>query len=466
MYSLLCTEVLPQLIPVGSKILVAVSGGPDSVALAHILYRYLGDNPEQNLSLVISHVNHKARPEADDEAEFVAKMAEQWGIPFILHVFDAKRYAHGSRKSFQEAAREWRYARWEEDRQKWGCNLLATAHHLGDQAETVLYRLIRGSGTSGLAGIYPSKDGKIRPLLNIPKKEILRYCREENLFYYIDQSNLEPTYVRNKIRLRLLPEIEKNYNERIQEALGRTAEILRWDDEFINSCVERVWRQLVKVNERGEILLDFAAWEQPEAILSRVLRRAAAGINGETRGIAYKFIIKMMRQGRKTGWQQNLPGIIVESTVEGLLFRRGKSAIPDMGKNDFHIALQPGDWHLLPGKNIRVGLFEKMPGEKFPSASNILWWTEVSPKNAGGKEGYFVCRTRMPGDRMYFKKLGHKDIKKVFQENKIAARNRHLLPMIADNNEVIWIPGVSRSDSFIPSSPEEPAFYCIFAKAE
>ncbi len=468
MYSFLNAEVLPQLIPPNSRILTAVSGGPDSVALTHILGCYRRDNPDQNLFIIVSHVNHKVRKEAEDEAELVRKLAGQWGFPFILHEFDSKDNAYKCRKSFQEASREWRYARWQEDMEKWGCNLLATAHHLGDQAETVLFRLIRGSGTAGLAGIYPSKDGIIRPLLSVTKKAIIDYCHAQGLVYAIDKSNFEPLYDRNKIRLTLLPQLEKEYNYKIQEALGRTAELLRWDEEYISSQVEKVWNQFSRVTEQGYVVLAHDVWDQPEAVLSRLLRKAAAEISGEPRGLEYKYVKMIMKEGKKTNWRQDLPGIKVESQRNGFFFFRGELVLKDKQINyclldgvpqNLEIPLLPRKWYSLPGIDIQVGIFDQILSEQ-----EILYSTEFDMKKILALDSPLVCRMRRSGDRMYFEKFGHKNIKKVFQEKKISVKERGLIPLFAHEHNIVWIPGVCRSDSFIPDRGHLSKFYGLVSK--
>lgn len=465
MYTHLSTDILPILIPPNSRILAAVSGGPDSVAMAHVLYRYIKENNKQNLSLLISHVNHGVRKESTEEAELVRMLAEKIKAKFILHEFDAKEYASKCKKGFQEAAREWRYARWQEDMEEFGCSLLATAHHLGDQAETVLYRLIRGSGAAGLAGIYPAKDRIIRPLLTISKKDIIEYCHREGLSYAVDKSNYEPYYDRNKIRLELLPELEKVYNEKIQEALGRTAELLRWDEEYIGSQVDKAWAKYCLHIEQKKVVISYGAWREPEAVLSRLLRRAASIINGEPRGLEYKYIKLLMGQGTKIGWKQDLPSIKVEAAKKGFFFLPG--ALEQSKQNyseieeqilDWEIPLIIDKWHELPALGLKVGMFTKLNQD-----SSILWWTEFDKNKLLDLKNPLICRMRRPGDRMYYVNLGHKNIKKVFQDNGIPKNQRERLPFFVCGETVLWIPGVSMSDSYRPANELSPKLYGIVA---
>lgn len=465
MYARLSVEVLPNLIPPNSSILAAVSGGPDSVALAHLIWRYMRENVDQKIKLTITHVNHKVRKEAEDEAKLVKTMSEKWGVPFILHEFNSKEYASIAHKSFQEAAREWRYARWQEDMQHNSCSLLATAHHLGDQAETVLYRLIRGSGTAGLAGIYPAKDRIIRPLLSVTKEEIINYCRVEGLPYSIDKSNLEPVYVRNRIRLELLPQLKDNYNERIQEALGRTAELLRWDEEYIHSQVDQLYQKYCK-KQNGQIIIDHEAWNEPQALLSRIIRKAAAVINDEPRGLEYKFIKKVMEEGRKSGWKQDLPGLKVEARRNGFfIFRRELEQEVDFESakdiaDDFKIELLLDHWNEIPELRLQVGIFGELV-----EGPDILWVTELDKRETFSLEKPLICRIRRPGDKMFFKRLGHKTIKKVFQDSNVPTARRKRIPLFTSGSTVLWIPGVCRSDSLIPTDELSERIYGIVSRA-
>jgi len=474
MYEELRTHILPQLIPPNAKVLVAVSGGPDSMALSHILWRYVQEERLQRITLVLTHVHHGVRKESDDEVHLVQSMAEQWGLPYIVHRFDAKEYAKTRGQSFQEASREWRYARWKEDMREEGCTLLATAHHLGDQAETILYRLLRGSGTAGLAGIYPTKDSIIRPLLAFAKADILNYCARAALPYALDRSNEEPVYIRNRIRLELLPQLENDYNPRIQEALGRMGELLRWDEDYLARQVEEAWKHYQLSGPRGMSGLSRKVFSEPAAILSRLLRRAAMLTTHEPRGLGFTYVAQIMGSQGRVGWRQDLPGMTVKISEEGIWFN---CAAPPFGRPDdsvnrhdqqssdldlSEIALNLGRWSEIPSLNLEVGLL----GEWNPSSPN---GTVDKPENKVGIFGRdlldrfadrLVCRTRRRGDKMWLQGVGHKSVKKIFQEEHISAEERNALPLIAAGTEVLWIPGVRQSGLCRPDQNAERV-YCV-----
>jgi tRNA(Ile)-lysidine synthase len=475
-YDKLRTHVLPQLIPPNAKVLVAVSGGPDSMALSHILWRYVREERVKGISLVLTHVHHGVRKESDNELHLVQDMAAKWEIPCIVHRFDAKEYAKSVGQSFQEAARVWRYARWKEDMDKEGCTLLATAHHLGDQAETILYRLLRGSGTAGLAGIYPAKGRIIRPLLMFKKVDVLNYCAREALPYAIDRSNEESVYDRNRIRLELLPHLEKVYNPRIQEVLGRTGEILRWDEEYLTQQVETAWKQyhINSINEPvGMICLSRAVFNEPPAILSRLMRKAAMLVTLEPRGLGFAYVIRIMGSKGKPGWKQDLPGLTVKISDEGIWFIRNINHLGKAGEGVNRqgkpisnpafpeIALEIGRWSEIPGIKLIIGLLEEW---SLPSvnglASHDIKVAVFSRDLLSRFADPLVCRTRRQGDRMWFKGVGHKSLKKIFQEKNISVKHRLRLPLIASGAEVLWIPGVRQSGLCLPKRNCERV-YCI-----
>ena len=466
MYQRLCTQVFPELIADKAKVLVAVSGGPDSVALGHILWRYSREERSKGLSLVFSHIHHGIRQESDGEAVMVQKMANELRVPCLIHEFDAKKYAKLSGQSFQAAAREWRYARWQEDREREGCSLLATAHHLGDQAETILYRLLRGSGTAGLAGIYPLKNGIIRPLLGVTKEELIEYCHREGLAYALDRSNEEPVYVRNRIRLELLPELASGYNPQILAALGRTGELMRWDEDFLGTKAQEAWERYYLAKGSEEVSLDIAAFQEPPAILSRLIRHAATVVTNEPRGLGFGFVEKIMGCKGVAGWTQDLPGLRVEVRNKEISFAKLKRAEGELFGQDlsFEIPLQLDEWVRVPDLGIKVGLFiSKTDGTQFLDREKMDHWAAFNVEEMGGLVQSLSCRSRHSGDKMWFCGVGHKVLKKVFQEARVTARERERLPLIVGANEVLWIPGVKKSDRFLPKA-EGVKLFCAVKK--
>lgn len=463
LYEKLRIHILPQLINPHTKILLAVSGGPDSMALCHILWRFVNEDRQKKISLVLTHVHHGVRKESDSELLLVQQMAAKLNIPCLIHRFDAKGFAKTMGKSFQEAAREWRYAHWKEDMLSEGCSLLATAHHLGDQAETILYRLLRGSGTAGLAGIYPTKDSIIRPLLTFTKADILNYCQQEGVPFALDRSNQDPVYVRNQIRLELIPELERNYNPRIQEALGRIGELLRWDEEYLAQQVELIFQKHY-INNKGVIGLKREVFAEPLAILSRLLRKAASMVSHDPRGLGYSYIKKIMESLGKVGWMQDLPGVTIRITAEGVWFSGPRLTRKQKEIVFSEIPLVMGQWVEIPNLNMNVGLIKE---------GSLQHWNKDFQGQANKNIRVFdykslsqlphqlVCRTRLQGDKIWFQGVGHKSLKKVFQEENISVDERNRLPLIAFGTEVLWIFGVRHSDLYPPNLEGEKV-YCIF----
>ncbi|MCB8816755.1 tRNA lysidine(34) synthetase TilS [Desulfosporosinus shakirovi] len=472
MYEKLRKFILPQLIPSESRVMVAVSGGPDSMALSHIFWRYVQEESWRGISLVLTHVHHGVRKESDEEADLVRQMAKKWNVPCIIHCFDAKQYAKSTGQSFQEAAREWRYSRWKEDMAKEGCSLLATAHHLGDQAETILFRLLRGSGTAGLAGMYPSKGSIIRPLLTFTKADILHYCESESVPYALDRSNEEPVYVRNRIRLELLPELERSYNSRIQEALGRTGELLRWDEEYFDQQVEAAWKRYRYKDFEGTICLSLDVFKEPAAILSRLLRKAAMQVTQEPRGLGFAYVAKIMSSQGKLGWVQDLPGLRVRISEVGLRFSPSHinsrqndglmDALSEQQGLNSEIPLVMGQWTKVSNLKMAIGLFKEW-NRSTPNYSDRCE-NKIAVFSRGlltrTSEQSLVCRVRREGDKMWFKGVGHKPLKKIFQEAKVADKERNSVPLIAIGTEVLWIPGVRQSGLYNGDYDDEK-MYCI-----
>ena len=219
-----------ELFPRGVKIIVGVSGGPDSVCLLNALYKL---KKKYDLEIIVAHVNYSLRGKDSKKDEKLARnLAQKYSLPIeVLRVGKSERRKVG--KS-EEILRKIRYDFFEKTRKKYKSDAVAVGHNLNDQAETVLMRVLRGTGLRGLGAIRFRNKNIIRPLLNIPRKDILVYLRKNRLPFRIDRTNLETDFTRNKIRNQLLPHLEKNFNPRVQEVLYKLSKSVADDYDFIS----------------------------------------------------------------------------------------------------------------------------------------------------------------------------------------------------------------------------------------
>jgi tRNA(Ile)-lysidine synthase len=245
-----------------AKIVLGISGGPDSACLLDIFSKL---QKKYALELSIAHVNyHLRKKDSDRDEQFVEKLAEKYNLS--LDILEAK--VEGKDKS-EESLRLVRYAFFEEVRKENKFDLIAVAHNADDQAETVLLRLIRGTGLHGLSAMS-AKNGKIiRPLLEISRQEIIDYLKENKLSYRIDKTNKESIYLRNKIRNKLIPYLEKNYNPNVRQVLAKSAKTFSQDYAVIEELTEKAWKESESLSAKKILAL-------PMAIQKRIIQKAIA----------------------------------------------------------------------------------------------------------------------------------------------------------------------------------------------
>ena len=233
----------------GDTIIAGISGGSDSIGLLHLLLEL----DSCSLNIIVAHVNHCLRKaESEKESDFVSKISKKLKLPFEYTEVDTAAYCKHMKLSTENAARELRYNFFFELLEKYSANKIVTAHTLDDQAETVLMRLIRGSGLTGLSGIPPVTKNLARPLIRNPREQVREYLRSKNIEWQEDSSNKSKKFFRNKIRLDLLP-LLKSYNPNIVEALFNYAELSRLDQNYINSVAEEEYKKIFKSYEFGLI---------------------------------------------------------------------------------------------------------------------------------------------------------------------------------------------------------------------
>jgi tRNA(Ile)-lysidine synthase len=298
-----------QLLIKGDKVIVSVSGGPDSLTLLHLLWRL---SSEYDLDLHVFHLDHMFRgEESKEDADYVARFADELGISRTIQEYDVPDYIDKTGFSKQLAARKIRYKLCNELAEKIEADKIAVGQHADDQAETVLINFLRGAGLEGLSGIKPIRENKfIRPLLGVWKKDIENYCQKHDLNPRIDSSNLEPIYLRNKIRLELLPYLENEFNSSMKENLNRMAKILRVENSFLQNQARIEYNNILIKKEDNELLLDLNSLNDLDlAIQRRVIREAIGDYCGDKKDYYFKHIkeIEELVQEGKTGSYLHLP---------------------------------------------------------------------------------------------------------------------------------------------------------------
>ena len=439
-----------QLLLPGDKVLLAVSGGPDSLCLLHLMHRMA---PELKLKLHAIHINHCLRPEAAEEAEFVKKWAAKLSVPVTVRKLQVKELQKREKLSVEEAARRGRYRLFLETARQVGAKRIATAHHSDDRIETLLMRLLTGSGLDGLRGI-PSKRTLahgievVRPLYDVSREDIENYCRRHHLHPVQDASNFLPIYFRNRVRLHLLPFLEREFGPHIRRTILRTADLLAADSSLLDRVTRSAYQ---KVAIPGQMpLLRLAELQKlPKALQARVVRQAlwAAGVERIT-STHIKQVLAVAESDSPSA-SCILPGETVVQREYDYL----KIGYSDSGSNT-------GTAEILVTEPGRVFL----PWSDQWLETKIMDRAEVSLSPANKEEAFCAAdalewplrvRTRRPGDKVQLLgSPGTRKVKKILIDKKIARRQRDLLSLVLSGGDIIWLSGVDIAEKYrvLPST--------------
>ncbi|PKM77532.1 MAG: tRNA lysidine(34) synthetase TilS [Firmicutes bacterium HGW-Firmicutes-15] len=269
-----------NLIGPGELVIVGVSGGPDSMALLHLLKELA---PSMQFEVLAAHLNHGLRAEAEAEELFVKEKCKAWGIDCYSRSVSIADLARVQKTTLEDTGRNARYQYFNELRELTGAQLIATAHHYDDVAETVLLHLLRGSGIKGLRGILPRSGNLIRPLIMASKEELLNYLEARGIDYCLDQSNDDSVYLRNRIRHGLIPYMQKEFNPRIVGKLNQLALIARDENEALEEESRNLWAGVLLKEEEESLVLDNQAMRLlPRAYQRRIVMRAFAKLTSES----------------------------------------------------------------------------------------------------------------------------------------------------------------------------------------
>jgi tRNA(Ile)-lysidine synthase len=434
----------------GDKVLVACSGGADSSALLAVLLEL---REEYALRLAIGHFNHRLRRAADDDERFVIRMAQKLGLPVYVRREDIRVFAAKYGLNIEEAGRERRYKFLLETAGRIGATRIATAHTLTDQAETVLMRILRGCGPTGLGGIAPCIDGLIiRPLIEVERREVEACVRARKIPYREDETNRDLRYQRNRVRRRLVPYFERNFEPKIVQHLGRLAEISREE--------EQVWEQYSQAEAKraifrkeGRILLDAQRLSSMRPALGRRLVRAfLSAVKGDLRRFSFRDIEAVRYLAERK--EATLPGKIVlrrekglisvkERTEPGLRYEyewdgRKKLAIPEIRLSFAGKLIKKGKARLPSYNDNRRALLDAAK-VRFP----------------------LLVRSRREGDRHRpLGSSGRKKLKEIMRAKgiRVSDRNRH--PVFLSEGKIIWVLGLPVAEDF-KVSPATKAIFVI-----
>ena len=268
------------------KIVLAVSGGPDSISMLNILNNFKKEKI-LNFDFCVAHVNHMIRKEAKEDEMFVKAYCEKNDISFYSKSIDVKKLANNNKIGTEEAGRNARYEFFDEILRKTNSDRIAIAHNKNDKAETIIMNILRGSGISGLKGIEAKRGKYIRPLIECERFEIEKYCEEKNLKPRIDKTNFENIYTRNKIRNVVIPYIEKEFNPNIIETLNRLSEVVSDEENYIEKVVLNKFKEILINARENEIVLDLKEFNNEEKVIkSRIVLYTITRLFGTSKEIA------------------------------------------------------------------------------------------------------------------------------------------------------------------------------------
>jgi tRNA(Ile)-lysidine synthase len=426
----------------GDRVLAACSGGPDSVALIALLLILREEMP---LEVHLAHFNHRLRAGADEDERFVRDLARRWVLPVVAEGADVRSHAARKKLNLEEAGRGLRYDFLRRAAVRVGATKIATGHTMTDQAETVLMRLMRGTGLAGLAGIAAAVAGKpcpiVRPLLGIAEADLRAWLAAEGIAYREDPTNLDRRFLRNRIRAELLPELERRYEPQVVAHLARLAAIVGEEDELLAAFVRELADEFI-IRKGRDAFLDLKTLPfLPPGLARRVAREYLREIKGDLRGISYEDVEALLALGEG----KDLP------LRKGLVLRREEGRVgPKRRKRlskSFEVRWDGRGDIAIPAAGMTFsGARRKAEAGGRPIRNDDRI---VADLDLDKLDFPLVIRTRKPGD--LYRPLGapgRKKLKEILRGKGIPAAGRDRLPVFLSGGEIIWAPGLPIAEKF------------------
>lgn len=417
-------------------LVVAVSGGPDSMALLHYLLMLRESTKYQDLKIIVAHINHHTRVgENEAEEALISTYCQQHALPFYR-----ADYVHSGQDNFHQAAREFRYQFFFEVAKQVSAHKIVLAHHLDDQVETVLLKMLRGANLSGYAGMkdaYIFKDGImiVRPLLHVSKQEILDYCKINQVPYLVDSSNNSDAYTRNKLRHEVLPklnELQSDAKEKITQFATQVAEA----SEFIDAYANQLFMKYHQLNTHGQVLFKINDLQKLDKVILRRLFTLAVNLVSDNQlEVSFKQLNAMMSL-----LENDKPNILINladnfrviKQYNELVFTRQVETL-----SDYQIEINEFKEYILPNQ-VKLNVKKLCEIVKFHNKCLVLCYNKSMWP--------LYVRTPKPGDRIQTK-VGHKKVNRIFINHKIPKLERAKWPIITDkNDQILWVVGLEKSN--------------------
>lgn len=433
-----------NLIKSGDKVLVALSGGPDSVCLLNILYNL---KAELNIEIGAAHLNHLLRDkDAFEDEEYVKTLCKSLDIPCFVKRVDINKYSKDKKMSSEMAGRDARYNFFDDIIKDEMYTKIATAHNANDQAETILFRLMRGSGIEGLCGIKVRRDKIIRPILCLSRKEVEEYIEINNLKPRIDKTNFEKIYNRNKIRLDMIPYIKENFNEDIIQTLNRMSVLLQKDNEFIENSARSFYEKHC-IEQSDYFIIKKEMFDNKEAVVTRVIRYALTKFSKTHYDFEMKHIYEICNLAKNnSGKAIDLPNKIYAENIYGDIYIKERININNiyvkqeivMNKNEIN-----GKKIFFNNENIEFSLL-KNDSNLDLNQNNLIKYFDFDKINDS-----ISLRKRKNGDKIIpLGMKGSKKIKDVFIDMKVPKEERDCIPLLCFDENISWIVGIRVSEEY------------------
>ncbi len=441
-------STIQDLLHDGDRVVIAVSGGPDSLCLLDVLHSLAA---RHGLALSVAHLNHGLRPEAAADASFVMKEAQRRGLDYVSETVDVRAAAAASRQSLETTARALRYAFLARVARQTGASQVAVAHSRDDQAETVLMHLLRGAGLRGLRGMLPRRAIDetimlIRPLLATTRAEILDYCAENGLWPRLDSSNADTTFARNRVRHELLPMLE-GFNPNARSALARTAALAAGDYEIWLAAVQRLWSEtvLVEPGNQERVAFDRSRWLGLGVAQQRALLRTAAerltGDQDEVDFAPLEAATRFSRVARPGRSCALAAGLWLRIETERIVIGPRAQMFDTYDWPGLVAGALPAGWHL------KIDTVDAS-GWPAPQAEVVSRWTVFVDAERLAQP--VTLRARMPGDRFQPIDMAGRTVKlsDFFVNRKVPFVQRDAWPLLVCGQEIVWVVGLRLDERY------------------